>query len=85
VAELVANSIEAHRREGLDAAVGLTLLADSESALVVVRDGSNGKPVRNEPDLDLESGRGLLIVSAIAEWWDWKPVRGGKIVRAYIR
>lgn len=85
VAELVANSVEAHRRENLDAAVGLTLLVGPESALVVVRDSSRRKPVRNEPDFDLESGRGLLIVDALAEWWDWRPVPGGKLVRAFIR
>lgn len=85
VAELVANAVEAHRRERLDQAVGLTILADSESALVVVRDSSTGRPVRNEPDFEAESGRGLLIVESIAEWWDWKPVHDGKIVRSLIK
>lgn len=85
VAELVANSVEAHQRERLDAPVSLTLLAGPESVLVVVGDSSRGKPVRHEPDFDLESGRGLLIVGGLAEWWDWKPVPGGKLVRAYIR
>lgn len=85
VAELVTNAVEAHRRERLDDAVTLTLLADSSSALVVVRDSSDGRPVRNEPDLDAESGRGLLLVEAIADWWDWKPLPlDGKIVRSLI-
>lgn len=85
VAELVANAVEVHRREGLDEAVGLTLLADSKSALVVVRDSSNRHPVRTVPDFDDESGRGLLLVEAIADWWDWKPLpRNGKMVRSLI-
>lgn len=84
-AELVANAIEAHQREHLDEPVRLALLADSNSALIVVRDASDHPPVRHEPDFEAESGRGLLVVEAISAWWDWKPLRpSGKIVRALI-
>jgi anti-sigma regulatory factor (Ser/Thr protein kinase) len=86
VGEIVANAVEAHRRDGLAAPVRLTLLSDSESVLVMVRDLSSGRPVRDESGLDRESGRGLIIVGELAEWWDWHPVpRGGKVVRSMIR
>lgn len=84
VAELMANSIEAHQREHLDAPVRLTLLADPHSVLIVVRDASGNPPVPSSPDIDDETGRGLLIVDALS-CWDWKLIpSGGKITRARI-
>lgn len=86
VSELISNSIEAHQREQLDAPVRLTLLAGLRTALIVVRDASRDEPVRKDPGVDLESGRGLLIVDALADHWCWKPVPdGGKAVRVLLR
>jgi len=32
------------------------------------------------PTLDGESGRGLAIVAALADFWDWEPTSWGKVV-----
>jgi anti-sigma regulatory factor (Ser/Thr protein kinase) len=86
VAELVANAVEAGRREQLGAPIRLTLLAGLRTVLIVVRDASTSPPVPGQPgDLD-ESGRGLLIVDALSARWDSKPAPGGgKVVRALVR
>lgn len=85
VAELVANAVQAHQREGRDAPVRLTLLAGPRSVLIVVRDGSNDPPVPGTPDPEAERGRGLLLVEALTAAWTWKPApTGGKVVRASV-
>lgn len=86
VGELMANSVEAHKREHLDAPVRLTLLADRCTVLVVVRDASDSPPVPSNPGIEDETGRGLLIVGALAADWGWKHLPGGgKITRALVQ
>lgn len=94
VAELVANAVEAHQREGLDAPVRLILLAALRTVLIVVRDASNAPPVPGSGpasgpvgvDDFAERGRGLLLVEAFSSSWGWKfAPGGGKAVRALIR
>jgi hypothetical protein len=34
--------------------------------------------VLREPDLDSETGRGLFLVSAMAERWGWCPLGSGR-------
>ena len=86
VSELVTNSIEAHRREHLDAPVRLTLVAGLRTLLVVVRDASTHQPDTCSPGTDAETGRGLLIVDALSARWDTKHAPGGgKVIRALIR
>lgn len=86
VSEIVANAIEAHRREHLNTPVRLTLLAGLRTVLIAVRDASAAQPVPACPAPDAESGRGLLIVKALAVKWDTKPAPGGgKTVRALLR
>lgn len=86
VSEIIANSIEAHRREHLNAPVRLTLLAGLRTVLIAVRDASAAQPVPARPASDDESGRGLLIVDALAAKWDVKPAPdGGKTIRVLLR
>lgn len=90
VAELVANAVEAHQREGLDAPVRLVLLAALRTVLIVVRDASNAPPVPASGPADIddfaERGRGLLLVEAFSSSWSWKLAPGGgKAVRALVR
>lgn len=86
VSELVANSVEAHKRERLDAPVRLTLLAGLRTLLIAVRDASGSPPVPGDPSDADETGRGLLIVEALSAHWNWKAAPGGgKVVRALIR
>lgn len=85
-AELLANAVEAHQRERLDAPVRLILLAALRTVLVVVRDASNAPPVPGTPGDFAERGRGLLMVEAFSSTWSWKfAPGGGKAVRALIR
>ena len=86
--ELIANGVQATRAAGLDTPVRLTLTADGASVLIVVWDAVPAPPVPADPDLESEHGRGLIIVEALAEWWDCRPVPaahgGGKLVRSFI-
>jgi anti-sigma regulatory factor (Ser/Thr protein kinase) len=47
---------------------------------VEVRDGSDDAPVVGAGLDEGESGRGLAIVTTLAESWDWSPQPPGKIV-----
>lgn len=86
VAELVANAVEAHRREHLDAPLRLVLLASLRTVLVVVHDASDAPPVPAGAGDLAEHGRGMLLVEAFSSSWDWKPAPGGgKAVRALLR
>ena len=89
VSELTSNAIHATRAGagGPPAAVALRLLGDSSRLLILVRDPAPWPPVAPEtaPDANDESGRGLLLVSALAACWHWyhpPRVHGGKVVWA---
>lgn len=83
--EVIANSVQATRAAGLDTPVRLTLTTDGASVLVEVWDAVPAPAVPADPGPDSENGRGLLIVEALAEWWDCSAARGGgKLVRALI-
>lgn len=86
VAEMVANAIQATYDAGLDVGVRLTLTSDGEGVMVVVWDAVPLPPIPARPDADSEHGRGLLIVQALSDWVDFRPIKdsrgGGKLVRA---
>lgn len=88
VSEIVANAVTATRSAGLGTGIRLTLLFDGEGILVSVWDAAPSVPAPASPDEDSEHGRGLLIVGALAEWVECRPVPasrgGGKLVRARI-
>jgi anti-sigma regulatory factor (Ser/Thr protein kinase) len=84
VSELVTNAVQATQRAELDTPVRLSLLADGGSVLVVVGDAVDDPPRLRHPDTTDEGGRGLVVVDSFCEWWDWKPARGGKLVRALV-
>lgn len=83
VSEVVTNAIQAHEREEMDTEVRMTLIAGLGKVLIVVRDfGGDGDIVPRQASLDAESGRGLFIVDALAEWWGVRSLPGGgKAVR----
>jgi anti-sigma regulatory factor (Ser/Thr protein kinase) len=75
VSELVTNGVNASRALGHRPPVWLGLSADDRLVLVVVWDG-NPEPVRipdsgdiEVPDLEAESGRGLLLVDSLSTHW----------------
>ncbi len=95
VSELVSNAVQASMDQderprytdehGL-ACIHLRLSTDRQAALIEVWDENCKLPRLNQPGLDDESGRGLLLVEALAERWGWDlPATGrGKIVWALV-
>ena len=96
VSELVTNAVKASMDQderprytadtGL-ACIHLRLSTDGVAALVEVWDENFGLPEPSRASLDDESGRGLMLVDALAEHWGWDlPGSGrGKVVWALIR
>jgi anti-sigma regulatory factor (Ser/Thr protein kinase) len=83
--ELVTNAVQASWRLGQASAVRLWLRSDTLRVLILVWDASQQPPVRVNRGGDAESGRGLLLVEAISDRWDWYATQepdGGKIVWA---
>jgi hypothetical protein len=61
-------------------------MTDRERLVIMVGDPSPDMPVRAEThDADQLSGRGLVIVSALAEQWGAYRVPSGKIVWAMLK
>ena len=94
VSELVTNAVWASQgleqsryqgrwRPGMPP-VRLWIESDLERALVRVWDGNDQLPERQEPDLDAEHGRGLLIVESLSvKFGVYQPERSsGKVVWA---
>jgi anti-sigma regulatory factor (Ser/Thr protein kinase) len=74
VSELATNAI-------LHAASSVTLRIDVGDDIRVEVGDANGEPPRvGMPGTDDESGRGLAIVTTLADDWSWSPRSGGKVV-----
>jgi anti-sigma regulatory factor (Ser/Thr protein kinase) len=74
VSELATNAI-------VHAASSLTLRIDvGDDIRVEVCDRGEAPPVVGEPEMDGESGRGLAIVTTLADDWSWSPRSSGKVV-----
>ena len=75
VSELVANAVT-------HAVTDVTLQLDlsPERLRVEVRDGADGEPRARRPHHDDPTGRGLMIVEALADRWGVEPTPPGKTV-----
>jgi anti-sigma regulatory factor (Ser/Thr protein kinase) len=85
VSELVTNAIRASSSLRQPGPVRMWLLCDGRRLLVMVWDAAAQPPVRVEADQDAEGGRGLLLVDALSDQWNWYAVHelgAGKIVWA---
>ncbi|MET8169993.1 ATP-binding protein [Streptomyces sp. NPDC005329] len=74
VAELAANAVTHGRVAGRD--FRLTLYVIAHTLRIEVTDTAGDRPPRPPrpgPDRDAESGRGLLLVEALADRWGWAP------------
>lgn len=83
VSELMTNAITASQSTGgISPVVRVWLMSDQTRVLILVWDGNAQPPTRFDADQDAESGRGLLLVEAISEQWNWYfvPETGGKVV-----
>jgi anti-sigma regulatory factor (Ser/Thr protein kinase) len=74
--ELVTNAVAASSTVERPAPVRLWLRADRGGVLILVWDGSPQPPLRVDVDGDAEAGRGLLLVDAISDRWDWYVPQG---------
>jgi anti-sigma regulatory factor (Ser/Thr protein kinase) len=84
VSELVTNAVAASASMTQVSPVRLWLLAGAEQVVIMVWDGSPQPPVPADADGNAENGRGLLLVEAMSERWDWyfPELSGGKVVWA---
>lgn len=63
--------------------VHMCLLTDGLRVVLEVWDQAPGVPVLQDTSEDAESGRGLLLVDAVADKWGWCPTaEPGKVVWA---
>lgn len=67
---------DAHARTGLE----LTVRLQPSTLRVTVRDFSRGRPILFPVDTEAESGRGLLLVAAVAGSWQSEATADGKLV-----
>ncbi|KND32054.1 ATP-binding protein [Streptomyces acidiscabies] len=80
VTELLTN---VHRYAGGFAV--LVLHASACELRVTVSDRSRVLPVVREPDWEAQSGRGMLLVAALTDWWRAEPTDTGKDVCCGLR
>jgi anti-sigma regulatory factor (Ser/Thr protein kinase) len=82
VSELVTNAVHASQSLEWMSQVRMRLLSDRAQVAIVVWDANPRPPVRTTAGEDDETGRGLILVDAISERWDWNatPDTGGKVV-----
>ena len=86
VSELMTNAVRASGRLRTiePPVVRLGLSGDEASLAIHVWDGSDQMPVRQDSGPDAESGRGLLLVDALAKEWGTNRTHDGKVVWATI-
>ena len=69
ISELVTNAL----RYGADDAIAFKLVLAADAFVIEVDDGSPGRPQVREAGPDEESGRGMLLVSVVADEWGVSP------------
>jgi anti-sigma regulatory factor (Ser/Thr protein kinase) len=86
VSELVTNAVRASQSMENASSVRLWLWSDKNRVLILVWDRNSRSPVRIDAAEDAESGRGLLLVDAMSDRWNWYRPDGwdGKIVWAEV-
>jgi anti-sigma regulatory factor (Ser/Thr protein kinase) len=63
--------------------IRLTLLRTGARLTCAVTDPSDQIPVTRDPDFTSQNGRGLCLVEAFSDSWNWAPLEGqGKVVWA---
>lgn len=82
VSELLTNAVKAARSMDPVSPVRFWLMSDYTCALILVWDASPEPPVRIDVTGDAEGGRGLLLVEAICQQWNWylSAEPSGKVV-----
>jgi anti-sigma regulatory factor (Ser/Thr protein kinase) len=78
--ELVSNAITHAGAQAFD--LELLQMEGSDAVVVVVTDPCPLPPVKRDPAVGAEHGRGLLVVEALSARWGWTPRDHGKAVFA---
>jgi anti-sigma regulatory factor (Ser/Thr protein kinase) len=86
VSELVTNAVRVSQSTENSSSIRLWLRSDKNQVLILVWDSNPRPPVRIDVTEDAENGRGLLLVEAISDQWNWYRPHGtdGKIVWAEV-
>ncbi len=58
----------------------IVVRSEGDRVRLAVSDRSRSKPTPQRPDGDMEAGRGLLIIEAVAHEWGVDYRRWGKVV-----
>ncbi|WP_308289484.1 ATP-binding protein [Streptomyces asiaticus] len=77
ISELVSNAV---RHSGRDVMRVIVVRAEGDRVRLAVSDKSRSMPTPQRPDGNMETGRGLLIVEAVAHEWGVDYRRWGKVV-----
>jgi anti-sigma regulatory factor (Ser/Thr protein kinase) len=88
VSELTTNSVQAMAGHDGQPPIRLQLLSDNTRVRIEVWDSDPRPPAPKDPaadgmpDLEAETGRGLLLVAALSARWNWAPTQepAGKTV-----
>lgn len=80
VSELVSNAVQHGGPHGPDATVGVEVELQQDRVRVEVTDAGSGDPRLSNGAIDGPSGRGLLLVDALASSWGCDRQRSGKSV-----
>jgi anti-sigma regulatory factor (Ser/Thr protein kinase) len=80
VSELVSNAVQHGGPHGPGASVGLMVEDHSGGVRVEVTDAGTGDPCPGDGAIDRPSGRGLLLVEALASRWGCNRMAVGKTV-----
>ncbi len=80
VSELVSNAVEHGGPHGPTASVGLEVEARPDLVRVAVADAGAGDPLLGDGAVDRPSGRGLVLVDAMASRWGCDRLPVGKSV-----
>jgi anti-sigma regulatory factor (Ser/Thr protein kinase) len=83
VSELVTNALRHAAGRPGDTPIRVSLLRTGGRLTCAVTDPCDQIPVRREPDWISQSGRGLHLVEAFSDSWNWAPLSShGKVVWA---
>jgi anti-sigma regulatory factor (Ser/Thr protein kinase) len=88
--ELATNAIQASERLKIRAdlaavpVIRISLVSDQISMVIRVWDACPEMPVRQDPSLDHDGGRGLMLVDALSKEWGTYQKANGKVVWAMV-
>lgn len=83
--ELVTNAVVHGEDHGEKGDIHVLAYIRPEGPTIEVRDRGREYPTLREHDNDLEHGRGLVVVRALALRWGWCPLPTGKSVWAVLK